>query len=182
MIEVELKINAKDLWTKMKHEPKYWLTCVFYVAFAAYLVYAAYKGNYFTVVSYHIQHGTLATQFKESAFLWYTFDLVLALLPLTSFILALPPVRAYRFRKRYPDYKSTLIFGEEKIINDFSFKGVNNHTEIPYENVTGITRKNGFFNIRLKKSMFVYDDCFTKGSPAELESLLKTKCAGKCNF
>ncbi len=182
MIEIELKINSKTLWMKLKHDPKYWLICAFYIAFAAFLVYVTYKSNYFAVVTYHIKHGSLATQFKESAFWWYTFDLVLTLLPLISFFLTLPPVRAYRFRKRYPDYKSTLVFDEEKIINDFSYKGINNHTDAPYDKITKVTHKNGLFNIRLKKSIFVYDDCFINGTPAELEALLKEKCANKCKF
>lgn len=182
MIEVELKVNSKTLWAELKRNPRYWFLLVFYTAISAYLLNAVYKGNYFTVVSYHIKHGSLATQFTVQDFWWYTFFLVSAFIPLIVFVFTLPPVKAYRVRKRYPDFKSVLIFEEEKMINDYSFKGVNNHSEIPYSNITKVKHKNGIFKIKLRKSFLVHDDYFINGTPVELETLLKEKCADKCDF
>ncbi|MCR5020272.1 hypothetical protein [Ruminococcus sp.] len=184
MIEVELKLDSRSLWYDMKNDPLGWLlVLVIFIGGVIYSVSGAKDFNYFTVVSNHIKNGSLTTLFTKSTFWIITVNLFAScVVPLIVIILVLPPLRLRRVQKRLPNYKSTLIFYDEKIINDYSYDNVNNHTEVPYSMIKRVTHKKGLFNIKLKNSMLLYDDCFTKGTPAELETLLKEKCPDKCKF
>lgn len=183
MIEVELKMDKRSMWANLKHDPKYWLILAAALAVPVSIVYELYKEDFFGSLFYFIKNDRMSVVYREPAFWWGMAMLLFTCVFLpVKVLLTLPPIKAHRFGKRYPDYKSTLVFDEDKMINDYSYKGVKNRAELPYSLITLVTRESDHFCIKLKKNIHIYDDCFINGTPDELGTFLKTKCADKCRF